>query len=55
MEEESLDLTCSSDFRMLPFEARRRGCPGDLIFISMIELALAPLLHDFYLKVVGDD
>eukprot|EP00253_Pinus_taeda_P014959 PITA_14959 len=55
MQEESVDLTRSpSDFRMLPFGAGRRGCPGVLMATLMIELALVQLLHVFDWKVVGD-
>jgi 26-hydroxylase len=55
MQEESVDLTGGpSDFRMLTFGGGRRGCPGSLTAISMIELALAHLLHVFYWKVAGD-
>jgi len=43
-----------SDFRMLPFSAGRRGCPGADMAIPMIELALAQLLHLFDWRVEGD-
>jgi len=47
-------VTGQSDFRMLPFSAGRRGCPGATMAIPMIELALAQLLHSFDWKVDGD-
>jgi cytochrome P450 len=55
MQEESVDLTGGqSDFRMLPFGVGRRGCPGVLMAITMLELALAQLLQVFYWRVEGD-
>eukprot|EP00253_Pinus_taeda_P005026 PITA_05026 len=47
-------VTGQSDFRMLPFSAGRRGCPGATMAIPMIELALAQLLHSFDWRVDGD-
>lgn len=54
MQEENIDLTGTRDFRMLPFGAGRRGCPGAPMAIPMIELALAQLLHNFDWKFEGD-
>eukprot|EP00253_Pinus_taeda_P015537 PITA_15537 len=55
MQEASVDLTGSpSDFRMLPFGSGRRGCPGILMAITMLELSLAQLLHIFDWRVEGD-
>eukprot|EP00253_Pinus_taeda_P022326 PITA_22326 len=48
------DLTRTQDFRMLPFGAGRRGCPGAAMAIPMISLALAQLLHSFNWRVEGD-
>jgi len=54
MQEEQIDLTGTRDFRMLPFGAGRRGCPGAPMAIPMIELALVQLLHNFDWKFEGD-
>ncbi|XP_061349461.1 cytochrome P450 736A117-like [Gastrolobium bilobum] len=35
------------DFEFVPFGAGRRGCPGTLFAISVIEMALANLVHQF--------
>jgi len=43
-----------ADFRMLPFSAGRRGCPGAAMAVPTIEIALAQLLHSFDLRVKGD-
>jgi len=43
-----------ADFRMLPFSAGRRGCPGAAMAIPLIEHALAQLLHSFDWRVKGD-
>eukprot|EP00253_Pinus_taeda_P020393 PITA_20393 len=48
------DLTSTQDFRMLPFGAGRRGCPGAAMAIPMISLALVQLLHSFNWRVEGD-
>eukprot|EP00253_Pinus_taeda_P023701 PITA_23701 len=49
-----MDLVLSqSDFRMLPFGAGRRGCPGAGMAIPTVELALAQLLHFFDWRVEG--
>jgi len=47
-------VTGQSDFRMLPFSAGRRGCPGATMAVPMINLALAQLLHSFDWRVDGD-
>lgn len=54
LQEEHIDLTGTRDFRMLPFGAGRRGCPGAPMAIPMIELALVQLLHNFEWKFEGD-
>ncbi|XP_043701809.1 cytochrome P450 71A1-like [Telopea speciosissima] len=46
------DATSSIDFRghdfqLIPFGAGRRGCPGTQFAITIVELALANLLHKF--------
>jgi cytochrome P450 len=48
------DLTSTQDFRMLPFGAGRRRCPGAPMAIPTISLALAQLLHIFNWRVEGD-
>jgi cytochrome P450 len=50
----SMDLTGQADFRMLPFSAGRRGCPGAALALPMIELALARMLHIFDWRLEGD-
>eukprot|EP00253_Pinus_taeda_P031042 PITA_31042 len=47
-------VTGQSDFRMLPFSAGRRRCPGANMAVPMIDLALAQLLHSFDWRVDGD-
>lgn len=54
MEEEYIDFTGQSDFKMLPFGAGRRGCPGYPMAIPIVELTLAQLLHVFDWRVEGD-
>eukprot|EP00253_Pinus_taeda_P034286 PITA_34286 len=54
MEEEHVNLADQSDFRMIPFGAGRRGCPGAPMAIPTIELALAQLMHIFDWTVEGD-
>ena len=46
-------VSIQSDFRMIPFSAGRRGCPGAAMAIPMIELALAQLLHFFDWRLEG--
>nr|ATG29934.1 CYP750C21 [Taxus chinensis] len=41
------------DFDLLPFGTGRRGCPGILMGLSVVELALAQLLHCFHWSVEG--
>jgi cytochrome P450 len=54
MQEKFIDLTSQSDFKMLPFGSGRRGCPGSLMAIPMVELLLAHLVHVFDWRVDGD-
>jgi 26-hydroxylase len=55
MEEHGMDLSGGqSDFRMLPFGAGRRSCPGSAMAILTVEYALAQLLHTFDWRVEGD-
>jgi len=55
MEEHGMDLSGGqSDFRMLPFGAGRRSCPGSAMAILTIEFALVQLLHTFDWRVEGD-
>nr|ADE76383.1 unknown [Picea sitchensis] len=54
MKEQYIDLIGQSDFKMLPFGAGRRGCPGYPMAIPIVELALAQLLHVFDWRVEGD-
>nr|ACN40389.1 unknown [Picea sitchensis] len=55
VEEHTMDLSGGqSDFRMLPFGAGRRRCPGSAMAILTVEYALAQLLHTFDWKVEGD-
>ncbi|XP_057843481.1 cytochrome P450 71AU50 [Cryptomeria japonica] len=42
------------DFDLLPFGTGRRGCPGISMALSVIELALARLLHCFDWTVEGE-
>jgi len=49
-----MDVTHTQDFRMLPFGAGRRGCPGAPMAIPTISLALAQLVHIFNWRVEGD-
>eukprot|EP01018_Ginkgo_biloba_P005302 Gb_29956 [translate_table: standard] len=42
------------NFEMIPFGSGRRGCPGSLLAIGVVELALAQLLHCFEWSVEGD-
>ena len=52
--EKSTDLTGEADFKMLPFSAGRRGCPGAAMAIPLIEFALAQMLHIYYWRIEGD-
>eukprot|EP00253_Pinus_taeda_P009132 PITA_09132 len=54
IEEEHVNLADQSDFRMIPFGAGRRGCPGAPMAIPTIEFALAQLMHTFDWRVEGD-
>jgi cytochrome P450 len=54
MREEFIDLTSQSDFKIFPFGSGRRGCPGSLMAIPMVELSLANLVHVFDWRVEGD-
>lgn len=55
MEENGMDLSGGqSDFRMLPFGAGRRRCPGSAMAILTVEFTLAQLLHTFDWRVEGD-
>jgi cytochrome P450 len=55
LEEHGMDLSGGqSDFRMLPFGAGRRGCPGSAMAIVSVELSLAQLVHTFDWRVEGD-
>uniref|UniRef100_A0A0G7ZNY6 Cytochrome P450 CYP750A27v1 n=1 Tax=Picea glauca TaxID=3330 RepID=A0A0G7ZNY6_PICGL len=55
VEEHAMDLSGGqSDFRMLPFGAGRRSCPGSAMAILTVEFALAQLLHTFDWRVEGD-
>jgi cytochrome P450 len=54
MKEQYIDLIGQSDFKMLPFGAGRRGCPGYPMAIPIVELTLAQLLHVFDWRVEGD-
>eukprot|EP01018_Ginkgo_biloba_P005301 Gb_29955 [translate_table: standard] len=42
------------NFEMIPFGSGRRGCPGSLLAIGVVELALAQLLQCFEWSVEGD-
>jgi len=42
----SIDLK-GQHFQMIPFGAGRRGCPGQLLGLTIVEYALASLLHSF--------
>eukprot|EP01018_Ginkgo_biloba_P005272 Gb_32737 [translate_table: standard] len=42
------------NFEMIPFGSGRRGCPGALLAIGVVELALAQLLQCFEWSVEGD-
>ncbi|GLJ31861.1 hypothetical protein SUGI_0641050 [Cryptomeria japonica] len=42
------------DFDLLPFGTGRRGCPGISMGISVVELALAQLIHCFDWSVEGE-
>ncbi|GLJ31808.1 hypothetical protein SUGI_0639800 [Cryptomeria japonica] len=42
------------DFDLLPFGTGRRGCPGISMGLSVVELALAQLLHCFDWSVQGE-
>ena len=52
--ENNTDLTGEADFKMIPFSAGRRGCPGAAMAISLIELALAQMLHIYNWRVEGE-
>eukprot|EP00253_Pinus_taeda_P029022 PITA_29022 len=55
MEEHGMDLSGGqSDFRMLPFSAGRRGCPGSAMAVVSVEFGLAQLVHNFDWRVEGD-
>jgi len=54
MQEDQIDLKGTGDFRMIPFGAGRRGCPGVAMASPTIELALAQLVHNFEWKFEGD-
>ncbi|KAG5536995.1 hypothetical protein RHGRI_024434 [Rhododendron griersonianum] len=51
----SIDLK-GHDFEFIPFGAGRRGCPGTLFPINVIELAVANIVHSFDLSLPsGED
>ena len=41
------------DFELIPFGAGRRGCPGIMFAMNVIELVLANLVHQFDWEVPG--
>ncbi|CAJ1952712.1 unnamed protein product [Sphenostylis stenocarpa] len=41
------------DFELIPFGAGRRGCPGIVFAMNVIELVLAKLIHHFDWEVPG--
>jgi cytochrome P450 len=43
-----------NDFELIPFGARRRGCPGISFSIAIIELVLANLVHNFDWTLPGE-
>lgn len=54
MQEDDIDLIGTGDFKMIPFGAGRRGCPGASMAIPTVKLALAQLSHNFDWKFEGD-
>lgn len=42
-----------SAFHLLPFSSGRRGCPGMLLGLTMVQLTVANVMHSFDLKAVG--
>nr|ACN40859.1 unknown [Picea sitchensis] len=55
VEEHGTDLSGGqSDFRMLPFGAGRRSCPGSAMAILTVQFTLAQLLNTFDWRVEGD-
>ncbi|XP_027340534.1 cytochrome P450 71A26-like isoform X2 [Abrus precatorius] len=43
----SIDVK-GNDFQLIPFGAGRRGCPGTMFAVAVIELVLANLVHQFH-------
>eukprot|EP00253_Pinus_taeda_P006422 PITA_06422 len=54
MEQEYINLTGQSDFKIFPFGSGRRGCPGSPMAIPIVELLLSHLVHPFDWRVEGD-
>jgi len=55
VEEHGMDLTgVQTDYRMLPFGAGRRGCPGSTMAILTVQFVLSQLVHTFDWRVEGD-
>ncbi|KAH9312495.1 hypothetical protein KI387_027530, partial [Taxus chinensis] len=51
---EESDVTSCRDFELIPFGTGRRGCPAISMGLSIVELALAELIHCFDLSVEGE-
>lgn len=47
LDDSSIDIT-GQDFRVIPFGAGRRGCPGISMGLATVELVLANLVHSFH-------